>query len=259
MPIIRAMRLLNTIENGSMTSAQLQTLLTTNTSSLTDLNVLLSMRGQARRIAASNTTMGVLLGSAAGLSAISASSVALNQMLARTSSTNLLLASTSLMTTVWANDSSTNILLGSTVNRNLVYNSDTALAALQANPAQVDRLISTIAVNKNSNESIYTFEPMGNRVILLRRYYDDADYDQLAWGRGITFESNGYGPAASTGRQLYLTNDYAHASNSGTYTANGSYATVNNVTCNFVSPANGLKRCGSVAGGPMLYVSYIRV
>jgi len=54
MPMVRAMRMLNAIEAGALSGAQLETLITTDPGRLAELNVLLGMRGQARRLAASD-------------------------------------------------------------------------------------------------------------------------------------------------------------------------------------------------------------
>ena len=58
MPMVRAMRMLNAVEAGTLTGAQLQTLLTADPGRLAELNVLLGMRGQARRMAAMALAVG---------------------------------------------------------------------------------------------------------------------------------------------------------------------------------------------------------
>ena len=54
MPMVRAMRTLNAIEAGTLTGAQLQTLLTSDPGRLAELSQLLTLRGQTRRMAASS-------------------------------------------------------------------------------------------------------------------------------------------------------------------------------------------------------------
>lgn len=82
MPMVRAMRLLNSIEAGATSGAQLQTLLAADPGRLAELNVLLSMRGQLRRMLAASTTMTAIAGSAAAMGAVIASSPTLAAMLA---------------------------------------------------------------------------------------------------------------------------------------------------------------------------------
>ena len=76
MPMIRAMRLLNAIEAGTTTGAQLQTLLTADPGRLAEFNVLLGMRGQMRRMAASSTAMTAVAASSTAMTAVAASSTA---------------------------------------------------------------------------------------------------------------------------------------------------------------------------------------
>ena len=94
MPMIRAMRLLNAIEAGKTSGAQLQALLTADPGRLAEFNVLLGMRGQMRRMAASSTAMTAVAASSAAkmsifksdtaLAAIAASTTALTAMRAAT-------------------------------------------------------------------------------------------------------------------------------------------------------------------------------
>lgn len=69
MPMVRAMRLLNSIEAGTTNAAQLQTLLG-DPGRLSEFFVLCGMRGQAVRIASSPTTMNAIAGSALARSAV---------------------------------------------------------------------------------------------------------------------------------------------------------------------------------------------
>lgn len=82
MPMVRAMRLLNAIEAGTTTGAQLETLLTADPGRLAELNVLLGMRGQARRLAASSTAMTAVAASSTAKMAIFNSDTALNAIAA---------------------------------------------------------------------------------------------------------------------------------------------------------------------------------
>ncbi len=78
MPMVRAMRLLNAIEAGTTTGAQLETLLTADPGRRAEFNVLLGMRGQMRRMAASSTAMTAVIESATARLAIYNSDIALN-------------------------------------------------------------------------------------------------------------------------------------------------------------------------------------
>ena len=77
MSLIYTMRLINAIESGSITGSQLEQILL-NPGKLAAFNVLLSSQGQARRIAAANTTMISILGSPLAISAIAANITVMN-------------------------------------------------------------------------------------------------------------------------------------------------------------------------------------
>ena len=155
MPMIRAMRLLNAIEAGTTTGAQLQALLTADPGRRAEFNVLLGMRGQMRRMAASSTAM----------------------------------------TAVWASNTATDAVFASATARLAVYNSDTALAALQATPVQVQRKVTSGATNTSTAFQSFIFVPNSTKVILLRRYYDSTESDMIDWARGSTSAAVGQGPA----------------------------------------------------------------
>ena len=82
MPMVRAMRMLNAIEAGTLTGAQLETLLTDDPGRLAELSVLLGMRGQVRRIAASSTAMTAVAASSTAMTAVAASSTAMTAVAA---------------------------------------------------------------------------------------------------------------------------------------------------------------------------------
>jgi hypothetical protein len=69
MPALRAIRLLNAIENGSVTGSQLETTLTDG-GRLGEFKVLLTMRGTTRRIASNSTTVTTLLGSTTAINTV---------------------------------------------------------------------------------------------------------------------------------------------------------------------------------------------
>jgi hypothetical protein len=141
-----------------------------------------------------------------------------------------------------------------------VYNSDTALAAMQANPAQVQTLIAagTGIVTASTAVSSFVFVPNGTRVILLRRWNTGVDGgDYIGWARGSSATGVGNGPTAG-GRNLN-TQTATRGSVSGTYTSTGGTAMLNDATANFVSAANGLQREYWNAGGATLFVTYALV
>ena len=80
--MIRAMRLLNAIEAGTTTGAQLQALLTADPGRRAEFNVLLGMRGQMRRMAASSTAMTAVIASSTAMAAVAASSTAMTAVAA---------------------------------------------------------------------------------------------------------------------------------------------------------------------------------
>lgn len=67
MPMVRAIRMLNAMEAGMLSGSQLESLMDTDPSRAGELNVLMNMRGQYRRMLASGTTMAALAGSATAL------------------------------------------------------------------------------------------------------------------------------------------------------------------------------------------------
>ena len=246
MPMIRAMRLLNAIEAGTTTGAQLQALLTADPGRLAEFNVLLGMRGQMRRMAASSTAMTAVAASSTAMAAVAASSTAMTAVA----------ASSTAMAAVWASNTATDAVFASATARLAVYNSDTALAALQATPVQVQRKVTSGATNPSTTSPSFIFVPNGTNVILLRRYYNGTESDMIDWARGSTSAAVGQGPAGG-GRNLD-TDAQALGCVSGSYTSNGLMPTTDDATANFVSAANGLQRRSS-NNGKTLYVSYIVV
>ena len=261
MPMIRVMRMLNSIEAGITTGAQLQALLA-DPIKLGEWNVLVGMSGQARRMAASSVTMNAVAASSTAMNAVAASSTAMNAVIASStamaavaaSSTAMaaVAASSTAMAAVWASNTATDAVFASATARLAVYNSDTALAALQATPVQVQRKVTSGATNTSTASSSFIFVPNGTKVILLRRYYNGIESDMINWARGAA----GQGPAGG-GRNLD-TGAQALGCMSGSYTSNGLMPTANDATANFVSAANGLQR-RSWINGSTLYVAYIAV
>lgn len=65
--MVRAIRMLNAMEAGLLSGSQLESLMATDPSRAGELNVLINMRGQYRRMLASSTTVAALAGSATAL------------------------------------------------------------------------------------------------------------------------------------------------------------------------------------------------
>lgn len=220
MPMVRAMRMLNAIEAGTLTGAQLQTLLTTDAGRLAEMNVLLGLRGQARRVAASSTAM----------AAVAASSTA--------------------MAAVAASDTASDAVFTSAAARLAIYNSDTALAAYQANPAQVQRQIDTAGrtVTGTTSTSTHTYVPNGTRVILLRVWdtgTGGVDFS-LVWGRDLSTDDVAGGVRLPNGHNLG--EGTSAIGRTTTYANSGVYPGANNANANVVSAANGLRRRTWVVG-----------
>ena len=100
MPMIRAMRLLNAVEVGTTSGAQLQTLLNADSGRLAEFNVLLGMRGQTRRMAASSTAMAAVAASSTARAAIYNSDTALNAIAASVTAIDAIVASAAYQTKV---------------------------------------------------------------------------------------------------------------------------------------------------------------
>lgn len=81
MPMVRAMRMLNAIEAGTLSGAQLQALLE-DPGRLGEWNVLLGMRGQLRRITTNNNTMSAVAISSTAMEAIMANNTAMDAVVA---------------------------------------------------------------------------------------------------------------------------------------------------------------------------------
>ena len=245
---ILAMRLLNAIARNRLNAAVLESLLA-DTGRLAEWTALCNQRGQARRMAASSTAMTAVAASTTAMTAVAASSTAMTAVA----------ASTTAMAAVWASNTASDAVLTSSTARLAVYNSNTALAALQAKPTQIARQIgiSGRCVLMSSSVNGFIFVQNGIKVILLRRYYSNAEYDFINWARGSTIDGPGNGPVAGAGGRTLYTSLQNRGCVSGTYTDTGAVA-ANNDTGNFVCAANGLKRNAVNLGGN-LYIYYIPV
>ena len=122
MPMIRAMRLLNAVEGGTTSGAQLQTLLTADPGRLAEFNVLMGMRGQTRRMAASSTAMAAVAASSTAMAAVIASSTAMAAVIASSTAMTAIATSTTAKLALYESDTALTAC----------FNSTTAMTALRA-------------------------------------------------------------------------------------------------------------------------------
>lgn len=114
MPMIRALRLLNAIEAGTTTGAQLETLLSSDPGRAAEFGVLCGIRAQVRRMLAAATTMTAIFGSSTATGVFAGNP------------TSLLLA---------VQDATYGLMLvSSTAAKMGIFNSDSALSALASSP-----------------------------------------------------------------------------------------------------------------------------
>ena len=129
MPMVRAIRMLNAIEAGTTSGAQLETLLG-DSGRLAEFNVLLDMRGQARRIASATTTMTAIAASSTAMTAVAASSTAMTAIAASSTAMTAVVESSTAMTAV----------IASSTAKMVIFNSDTALAAISASSTALNAM-----------------------------------------------------------------------------------------------------------------------
>ena len=150
MPMIRAMRLLNAVEAGTTSGVQLQTLLNADAGRLAEWNVLMGMRGQTRRMAASSTAMTAVAASSTAMTAVAASSTAMTAVIASSTAmtavnandqavriwmlagTNQVWSNFASVTAVAASSTAMAAVAASSTAKMAVFNSDTALNAIAA-------------------------------------------------------------------------------------------------------------------------------
>ena len=197
MPMIRAMRLLNAVEVGTTSGAQLQTLLNADSGRLAEFNVLLGMRGQTRRMAASSTAMAAVAASSTAMAAVAASSTAMAAVIASSTAMAAVIASSTAMAAVAASSTA----------RAAIYNSDTALNAIAASVTAIDAIVASAAyqtkVNINSTTAAQSIGFTGPAIIikLSQSWSSNASknmvIDNLRSGTAISGINN-CGPAPGT-------------------------------------------------------------
>lgn len=110
MASVRAMRLLNALASGTLTGAQLDTLLADPTR-LADFKSLFLLPGQSRRIWLSEVLMSAVAASSTAMSAVAASSTAMTTIAASSEARAAVIASSEAMAAVNANDQAARILM----------------------------------------------------------------------------------------------------------------------------------------------------
>ncbi len=142
MPMVRAMRMLNALESGTLSGAQLETLLTTEPGRVGDLKSLFRLPNQSKRLwlseesmlglSGSATAMTAVVASETALSAIVASATAMTAVAASETAMTAVAASETAMTAVLASETAMTAVLASSVAKMGIFNSDTALSVIAA-------------------------------------------------------------------------------------------------------------------------------
>ena len=142
-----------------------------------------------------------------------------------------------------------------------VYNADSALAALQATPTQVQRQVDTAGRTATgaTSSSAFTYVANGAKVILLRCWTTGGSDDlSLRWGRALTTDDVAGGVRLPNGDNLGSAT--TALGRTSTYANSGIYPAANNANANVVSAANGLRRgAWSLVSGTTQNVIYITV
>lgn len=144
MPMVRAMRLINALEAGTLTGAQLQTLLA-DTGRLAELQSLCQMRGQSRRMAAGGATMAGLMGSALAVQTAFASGKAWEEIMASAVARDAIADSAVAVTELVADAAKHNEFLATPDGPGLLAASSAAMGTIAASTAGMDQMIASAA------------------------------------------------------------------------------------------------------------------
>ena len=227
------------------------------------LRLLETMDGAALEVwladATNSVAFNAVVTSATAMSAVAASATAMSAVAASATAMSAVIASATAMSAVWASNTATDAVFASATARLAVYNADTALAALQANPTQVQRKVTSGAISGSTASSSFTYVANGTKVILLRVWTTNGSEDlSLRWGRGLTTDDVAGGVRLPNGDNLGVAT--AAIGRTTTYTNSGTYPSASNANANVVSAANGLRRgTWSRIGNTTQNVSYILV
>lgn len=240
MPMVRAMRLLNSIEAGVLTSAQLETLLA-DAGRLAEFKSLMQMRGQVRRIAASSTALAVVMGSPSAFAAVVSSSAAAMAVVAVPTALTALLSNATAWATFLASSTAmtalaANLIAMTTVAANLTvmtalaanktgllacWNSETALSALRSSSTALTALLaSPYASSISGNPSSLSSTMVAGKTILLKSNNssaNDTNYLRTRYTNGSIANGGDYTYSTSPNytTQMLAFQDIKHYSYAG--------------------------------------------
>lgn len=172
MPLIRAIRVLNAMEAGTLSGSALDTLLS-DAVRWAEFNALLTIPGQVRRILAASTTRAALASSGVAGARIVKSSVARSALLSDASFLSELFADSRAASGIVADAAAFDIVLSQVLMRMAMFNSDVMLgaiastsAALTAARASSAYSVVSQAMTGNTNTAIPGLNAAGSYVLL---------------------------------------------------------------------------------------------
>ena len=172
MPLIRAIRVLNAMEAGTLSGSALDTLFS-DAVRWAEFNTLLTMPGQVRRILAASTTRSALASSGVAGAQIVKSSTARSTLLSDSSFLNELFAGSGAASGIVADADAFGIVLSQVSMRMAMFNSDVMLGSIASTPAALTaaRASSAYAVvsqslTANTNGAISGLNAAGSYVLL---------------------------------------------------------------------------------------------
>ena len=206
MPMVRAMRLLNAVEAGTTSGAQLQALLS-DPGRLGEWSVLMGMRGQTRRMAASSTAMTAVAASSTAMTAVAASLTAMTAVAASLTAMTAVAASKTALLACWNSAIALDALRGTTVALNTLLNSP-------------------FKSSINHGPILYTGVMVPGKTILLQSRNDsgsDTNYLRSQYSNGTISGSGDYVYSTSTSfsPQMLAFQDIRHYSQLYAYTWRG--------------------------------------
>lgn len=144
MPIIRGLRLMNALLNGSLTGTQLETLLTTG-GRLADWEQVLALPGQANIISRSTVALPIIMSSGAATSAVTRAPTAnvqniMDSVASSSEALTALTGSANAMNAVAASSTAMSIIANSATAMQACYNSQIAKEAFWANNAAAGQI-----------------------------------------------------------------------------------------------------------------------
>ncbi len=133
MPMVRAMRMLNAIELGTLTSGQLETLLADPSRQL-EWTQLCQMRGQMRRMAATGAPLAIIAGSTTATGIMVNERNAMYAICSRQATAEVMAADADFMSAVAASATAMSAVAASATAMSAVIASPTAMSAVIASP-----------------------------------------------------------------------------------------------------------------------------